>query len=180
MVRGSIVVRGRRCDSCQGCSYKVKHHSRFELGSLVPFLKRIIVTPSAPSEVERALLLAILCFGKNCWSKSIESDFLIFQLSFIFISSFKILIDSFRLLSKCLDIILLFRIMNTRICSSTGTFICVEIQDCPSVFANGPADRCTILGRVIQKTQTMVLDGPMFNTKHYKIRIKGKWINTGK
>ena len=35
------------------------------------------------------------------------------------------------------------------------------------VFANGP-------GRVIPKTQKIVLDATLFNTQHYKVRIKGK------
>ena len=43
-----------------------------------------------------------------------------------------------------------------------------------SVFASGPGDRGSILGRVIAKTQKMVLDAALLNTQHYKIRIKGK------
>ena len=35
------------------------------------------------------------------------------------------------------------------------------------VFANGP-------GRVIPKTQKMVLDASLLNTQHYKVRFKGK------
>ena len=35
------------------------------------------------------------------------------------------------------------------------------------VFAIGP-------GRVIPKTQKMVLDATLLNTQHYKVRIKGK------
>ena len=42
------------------------------------------------------------------------------------------------------------------------------------VFANGPRDLCSIPGRVIPKTQKMVLDATMLNTQHYKVRIKGK------
>ena len=42
------------------------------------------------------------------------------------------------------------------------------------VFANGPGDRGSISGRVIAKTQKMVLDAALLNTLHYKIRIKGK------
>ena len=34
-------------------------------------------------------------------------------------------------------------------------------------FANGP-------GRVIPKTQKMVLDASLLNTQNYKVRIKGK------
>ena len=41
-------------------------------------------------------------------------------------------------------------------------------------FANGPGDRSLIPGRVIPKTQKMVLDATLFNTQHYKVRIKGK------
>ena len=41
------------------------------------------------------------------------------------------------------------------------------------VFANGPGDLGSILGRVIPKTQKMVLDFSLLNTQHYKIRIKG-------
>ena len=42
------------------------------------------------------------------------------------------------------------------------------------VFANGPGDQGLISGRVIPKTQKMVLDAALFNTQHYKIRNKGK------
>ena len=42
------------------------------------------------------------------------------------------------------------------------------------VFANGQGDRGSILGRVIPKTQKMVLDAAVLNTQHYKIQIKGK------
>ena len=42
------------------------------------------------------------------------------------------------------------------------------------MFANGPEDRGSIPGRVIPKTQKMLLDTILINTKHYKIRIKSK------
>ena len=42
------------------------------------------------------------------------------------------------------------------------------------VFANGPGDLGSIPGRVIPKTQQMVLDASLLNTQHYKVRIKGK------
>ena len=42
------------------------------------------------------------------------------------------------------------------------------------VFANGPGDLGSIPGRVIPKTQKMVLDPSLLNTQHYKVRIKGK------
>ena len=43
------------------------------------------------------------------------------------------------------------------------------------VFANGPGDWGSIPGRVIPKTQKMVLDAALFSIHHYKVRIKGKW-----
>ncbi len=42
------------------------------------------------------------------------------------------------------------------------------------VLANGPGDRVSIPGRVIPKTQKMVLDAPLLNTQHYKVRIEDK------
>ena len=42
------------------------------------------------------------------------------------------------------------------------------------VFTNGQADQGSIPGRVIQKTQKMVLDTSLLNTQHYKVRKKGK------
>ena len=42
------------------------------------------------------------------------------------------------------------------------------------VFANGPGDLGSIPGRVIPKTQKMILDAILFNTQHYKVHIKGK------
>ena len=42
------------------------------------------------------------------------------------------------------------------------------------VFANGPGDLGSIPGRVIPKTQKMVLDASLLNTQHYKVWIKGK------
>ena len=42
------------------------------------------------------------------------------------------------------------------------------------VFANGPGDQDSIPGRVIPKTEKMVLDAFLLNTQHYKVRIKGK------
>ena len=38
----------------------------------------------------------------------------------------------------------------------------------------GPGDLGSIPGRVIPKTQKMVLDASLLNTQQYKIRIKGK------
>ena len=41
-------------------------------------------------------------------------------------------------------------------------------------FFTGPGDLGSIPGRVIPKTQKMVLDASLLNTQHYKVRIKGK------
>ena len=54
---------------------------------------------------------------------------------------------------------------------------CVLIPDIGlgvRVFANGPGDLGSIPGRVIPKTQKMVLDASLLNTQHYKVRTKGK------
>ena len=42
------------------------------------------------------------------------------------------------------------------------------------VFANGPGDLGSILGRIIPKTQKIVLDATLLNTQRYKVKIKGK------
>ena len=50
----------------------------------------------------------------------------------------------------------------------------VEVGLAVRVFTNGPGDLGSIPGRVIPKTQKMVLDASLLNTQHYKVRIKGK------
>ena len=42
------------------------------------------------------------------------------------------------------------------------------------VFANSPGDQRSIPGRVIPKTQKMVLDSASLSTQNYNLRIKGK------
>ena len=37
------------------------------------------------------------------------------------------------------------------------------------VFVNGPGDRGSFPGRVIPKTQKMVLDAVLLSTQHYKV-----------
>ena len=46
------------------------------------------------------------------------------------------------------------------------------------VFANSPGDRGSIPGRVIPKTKKMVLDSAMLGTQHYKVRMKGKVVQS--
>ena len=41
-------------------------------------------------------------------------------------------------------------------------------------FANGPRIWGSIPGRVISKTQKMVLDAALLSTQHYKVSIKDK------
>ena len=43
-----------------------------------------------------------------------------------------------------------------------------------NVYVNGPKDRGSIPGRVIPKTQKMVLDASFLNTQYYNVRVKGK------
>ena len=42
------------------------------------------------------------------------------------------------------------------------------------VFANSPRDLASVPGRVIPKTQKMVLDTSLLNCQKYKLCIKGK------
>ena len=42
------------------------------------------------------------------------------------------------------------------------------------VFTTDPGNQGSVPGRVISKTQKMVLDTSLPNTQHYKLRIKGK------
>ena len=42
------------------------------------------------------------------------------------------------------------------------------------VFANDPGDRSSIPGRVIPKTQKLVLDAALLNSQHHKVRITSK------
>ena len=53
-------------------------------------------------------------------------------------------------------------------------FVCIYIDLMITVSANGLGDRDSIPGRVIPKTQKMVLDVALLNTQHYKVSIKGK------
>ena len=53
-------------------------------------------------------------------------------------------------------------------------FVTVAIGLMSRVFANDSGDQDSIPGRIIQKTQKMVLDAALLNTQHYKVRIKDK------
>ena len=41
-----------------------------------------------------------------------------------------------------------------------------------AVFTNGPGDLGSIPGRVMRKTQKMVLDASLLNTQYYKVWVK--------
>ena len=70
---------------------------------------------------------------------------------------------------------------HTRIHTHTHTHINIyqPISITVRVLANAPGDRGSVPGRVIPKTQKMIVDATLFNTQHYKVRIKGKWSNPG-
>ena len=55
-------------------------------------------------------------------------------------------------------------------------YVCIYVSVCiyQAMFTNGLGDQGSIPGRVIPKTQKMVLDAALPNTQHYKVRIKGK------
>ena len=42
------------------------------------------------------------------------------------------------------------------------------------VFANDPGDQGSVPGRVIPKTQKMVRDATLLNTRHYEVWSKGR------
>ena len=56
----------------------------------------------------------------------------------------------------------------------SSSFLLPDIGLGVRVFANGPGDLGSIPGRVIPKTQKMVLDASLLSTQHYKVWIKGK------
>ena len=60
------------------------------------------------------------------------------------------------------------------VCTINNTINVPDIGLGVRVFANGPGDLVSIPGRVIPKTQKMVLDASLLSTQHYKVRIKGK------
>ena len=63
---------------------------------------------------------------------------------------------------------------------SSELYICADIGMMVKAFAYDPGDLSSIPGRVIPNTQKIVLDVFLFNTQHYKVRIKVKWSNPGK
>ena len=63
---------------------------------------------------------------------------------------------------------------NTLILNICSVYSIPDIVLAVRVFANDPGDLGSIPGRVIPKTQKMVLDASLLNTQHYMVRIKGK------
>ena len=64
-----------------------------------------------------------------------------------------------------------FQVTSTKVANFT---LIPDIGMMVRVFANGLGDLGSIPGRVIPKTQKMILDASLLNTQHYKVRIKGK------
>ena len=60
----------------------------------------------------------------------------------------------------------------TYLCICVYIYIYIGLVD--RVFTNGPGDWSSISGRVIPKTQKMVLNAPLLNIQHYKVQIKSK------
>ena len=86
------------------------------------------------------------------------------------------LVNNYIITIKIIAIISTFRtafIINTTIINATTTNT-PDIGLAVRVFANGPGDLGSVPGRVIPKSQKMVLDASLLNTQHYKVRIKGK------
>ena len=50
-------------------------------------------------------------------------------------------------------------------------YICIGLEGW--IFANVPEDRDSIPGRVILRTQKIILDISILNIQHYKVRISG-------
>ena len=52
----------------------------------------------------------------------------------------------------------------------------ISSTDWPTEYSvrHGPGDRDSIPGRVIPKTQKILLDAALLNTRHYKLKNKGK------
>ena len=63
-------------------------------------------------------------------------------------------------------------------CVCVCVCVCVRanqsIRQIGRMFANGPWDWGSTLGRVIPKTQKIILDVSLLNTQHYEVGIKGK------
>ena len=72
------------------------------------------------------------------------------------------------------DVLLLSQELATKLTGNSSITTKYYIGLGVRVFANGPGDMGSIPGRVIPKTQKMVLDASLLNTQHYKVRIKGK------
>ena len=72
---------------------------------------------------------------------------------------------------RFLDVSLI--LYNAWICTP-HIYIYIYIYIYIRVFVNGPGDLSSITGRVITKTQKMILDATLLNTEHYEVWIKGK------
>ena len=57
---------------------------------------------------------------------------------------------------------------------NTNLFLDQHIGVMGRVFAYGHGDKSSIAGRVISKTQKVLLFTTLFNTQHYEVRIEGE------
>ena len=114
-----------------------------------PFNSPLVTVPKAPITIGTIVIFMFHSFFFNSLARSRYLSFFSHSLSFMLWSAGTA--KSSILQIRCWVISLISR-----------------------VFANGPGDRGSIPGRVIPKTQKMVLDAALLNTQHYKVRIKGK------
>ena len=61
-----------------------------------------------------------------------------------------------------------YSLLNIWVCVTKSISLAVRM------LANGLGDQGSIPGRIIPKTQKMVLDTSLLNTQNYKVWIKGK------
>ena len=75
--------------------------------------------------------------------------------------------EQYKIHKKLIIISILFLVLEQGIstCLSSRFFSFVGLLS--RVFVNGPGERGSVPGRVIPKTQKMVLDSPLLNTQHY-------------
>ena len=70
-----------------------------------------------------------------------------------------VFLNSNKIIPEIIDVSMVNTIQNNHL-KTTGLI--------SRIFANGPGDRGSIPGRVIPKTQKMVLDAALVNTQHCK------------
>ena len=113
-----------------------------------------------------SFLFSVLCR----WSVPFSSFFAGIFLNYLSLA-FKVLYSTYYSFFPAVRAIV-YPVSKSRMWRETG--LGHQIGIAVRVFANGPGDLGSIPGRVIPKTQKMLLDASLLNTQHYKVRIKGK------